>query len=882
MTHGIRRIHSLVPRKAQDYGGKARGLSVLARAGFPVPPAFAVPGALAETVIEAAVPTEDRLPALLAEPFVERSRVQRSETRIREAELPDEVRKALVDAFEQLRREGADAVAVRSSSTIEDEDEASAAGLHATVLHVTSAQGLLDAVRTCWASLYSERVLAYLRVAGRGSGLRMGLVVQAMVPAEVSGVAFTMNPLTGDETEVVINAAYGLGSGVADGRVSPDTVRIDKSTGTPRDRVVGDKALRVGLAIGGGTREEPVPEVDRGRLCLSDAQVEAIASLALRLERHFEKPQDVEFAVVGNEVFVLQARPITAAAHRKTRKRATRKDRARLVWSNVNVGEALPGVATPLTWSVLSGFSDLGFRRAFGALGCTVPKDAELVGSFRGRIYLNMTEFLGIASQVPGISPRMLLALGGGDFADLVDTPVESPSSTAFLARLPVTAARFVHQSLMVEREMALFEAAFAAERRRLRAIDLRLLSPMALERTLTDVERLLDEVGAVMLRVYGSLLAQVVLLVGALRVLAGAESQNLSRDLLTGLSDLASATPGIAIARLAETLRRDEAARAFLAAHPGNGFELDALPDGPTKTGLSRFLDEFGHRGAREAEIAEPRWREDPSLLLSTLRLHLEGDTATRSLRQRDARIGEAKLRAHDRVEAVVPLPLRPVVRSLVRRVQRLLRMRESLRSDVTVVLGLFRAVAMDVSRRIEVREPEAGEGAAFFLTLDELHGVLAGRLSHVTVRVQQRRVQYERDLALPDPPDTFVGYPPAGREDLSETSFLVGLPASAGEAEGRVRVLRAPEDAASFRPGEVLVAPCADVGWSPLFLAAAAVVTDLGGPLSHAAIVLREYGVPAVVNVKHGTRLLRDGELVRVHGDTGRVARLERQDAP
>jgi pyruvate,water dikinase len=217
--------------------------------------------------------------------------------------------------------------------------------------------------------------------------------------------------------------------------------------------------------------------------------------------------------------------------------------------------------------------------------------------------------------------------------------------------------------------------------------------------------------------------------------------------------------------------------------------------------------------------------------------------------------------------------------VRHLLSLVQRFMRLRERLRSYVTEVLGMFRELALDASHRLERRDPALGADAAFFLTVDELRGVLSGELRHIVALVRQRRRQYERDVALPDPPDTFVGYPPQVEAPAAPTGSdgLTGLGASSGRYEGLARVLLTPADASELRRGEVLVAPYADVGWSPLFTVAGAVVTDLGGPLSHASIVAREYGVPSVVNVKVGTRVIRTGDRVEVDGDAGTVRIVE-----
>ena len=239
----------------------------------------------------------------------------------------------------------------------------------------------------------------------------------------------------------------------------------------------------------------------------------------------------------------------------------------------------------------------------------------------------------------------------------------------------------------------------------------------------------------------------------------------------------------------------------------------------------------------------------------------------------QRGRDLQRAREEAEEKLKKSVPFVLRPAVVKLLDLVRRFTRMREHLRGHVVEVLGMFRRVAIEASRRIEAREPEAGSDAAFFLTLAELRRVLYDENERVAIRVQRRRLEHERNQALPEPPTTFVGFPPDDEAVASTAKRLRGLAASRGAAEGRVRVLRDSAQAAKFEPGEVLVVAAADTGWAPLFLAASGVVTELGGPLSHAAIILREYGVPAVVNVRNATRSLRDGDIVRIDGDAGTV---------
>jgi len=882
-TGPLRPIDAIVPRRSVGFGAKATNLAELTRAGFPVPRGYAMPASVADAVFDAVLPPEGRPAELLTRvASVEPDELHHYARLVREAPIDSELAGTLAKARAALTdADGRPGLAVRSSSNREDLDLTSAAGLHETVLNVRSDQALVDAVRVCWSSLFRVEVFSYFAAVGRTEleeDPSVGVVLQTMVPAEVSGVLFTANPLTGDVGEIVINAVFGLGSPLAEGRVSPDTYRIDRATGSLRDRVLGDKHLRAVATDDGAIVEEPIRVDERDLPVCDEALLGELAAMARRIEAHFGSPQDVEWAWVDGTLYVLQARPITGVtgvAPRRNRRRRLQVDRSRIVWSNVNVGEALPGVATPLTWSVLSSFSELGFRRAFGALGCKVPRDAELVGSFRGRIYLNLSEFTQIASQVPFLRPRTLLALGGGAQVDRLELDLERHGQLGFFLRLPQTIARFLRENYRLGERVDTFELHFAQERERWRDLDLPVLSPSALDRTLSDLQRLLDEAGSVMLTAYGNLLLAIVLLRAVIRLVAG-EGTTLERGVLTGLEDVESAAPGLALWHVAEIARTDPEARAQVLSSAPEHLRVDGLPPGPTRTALEQFLRAYGYRGPREAELAEPRWAEDPTLLFAALQKHLRGELRRPVDLERKQRA--AREDSMDAMERLVPAPARAPVRQLLHLAQRHTRLRERLRARVTEVLGMIRALALDTSRRIDLREPGTGRDAAFFLTLDELHGFLQGDLRTVGPLVRQRRSQHARDVALPDPPDTFVGYPPPAEEPVDRLDRLRGLPASAGVIEGRARVLRSTSDVRAFEPGEVLVAPYADVGWSPLFPTAAALATDLGGPLSHAAVVAREYGVPTVVNLRIATRVVGDGDLVRVDGDAGTLEILSR----
>jgi len=558
-----------------------------------------------------------------------------------------------------------------------------------------------------------------------------------------------------------------------------------------------------------------------------------------------------------------------------TRDGTPNKDPSAIVWSNLSVGEVLHSVATPLTWSVLSSLSEQAFREAFNALGCRVPKGARPVGSFRGRIYLNLTELESIAAQVPGLRPSHLLPLGDPSRA-LARLEPDLPSREPFrqsniVFRLPGVANRLVTAHLGFEQRVTRFESAFTFERARLDRLDLRILPGAALDETLSDVERLLSGTSVLLAQAYGGLAAALVPLHSALSLLLPRGAVSVQSRLLSAIEDVESTGPGRELLSVARAFRGDVLAREKLLA--GGVSSMAQLPAGPAFAAMERLLDRHGHRAVCEAELAEPRWRENPRFLLDAVRMQLLHEAHGYDSEAQLERRLEAVREQADKALRKVPAPARPPVRAMLNVLRRYMRRREELRSQIAHVLGMFRRVALDASRRMLVREPELGTDPAFMLTARELHGFLRGELRSVRALTMLRRGQYARDLSLPDPPDTFVGYPAPVPQvvTVARPASLSGLGASAGSVEGRVRVLRTPET--NIEPGEILVVPSADVGWTPLFMAAAGLISELGGPLSHACIVAREYGLPAVVSVRSATRELRTGDRGRIDGSTGTV---------
>jgi phosphohistidine swiveling domain-containing protein len=857
---------------ARVIGGKGARLAWLARNGLPVPRSWVLEAKHFDELALERVPSDYAPRALLklrsGDTLHERAAHARA--MVLNQPLSPALASELAALWELVQATAPWGLAVRSSATCEDDDMTSMAGLAATELGVRGADGLADAVRKVWASALLPRALIYL--AARGvRDIGMAVVFQVVVPAEAAGVAFSAPPrgaLGGlfQANEMLVNAAFGLGAPVVDGAATPDVIKIDRTTGAVVEYMLAEKRQALVVGASGLMSVELLPKKARTP-ALEPWAIARLAELARSLEALEPKNAiDFEFVVESDRVWLVQARPALGAAFPDG-------GDAETVWSRANVGEALPGAATPLTWSIARSFSERGFRQAFASLGCTVPRNVRLVANVHGRFYLNLTSFMRIAAQVPGLDPKTLIDLGGGSEVEILEKQVAGVSRRAFYARLPMTAARLLTEQMRLAGEVDRFDARARRVRQSLGAIDFTILPDMALGAAFRAARKLLDRCGELMLSCASASLASHVALKTVLARASPVGAERIAQALSAGVGDLESALPGIALSQVAALARRDEPARSAL--ERGAVRKLDDLPEGPTRDAFVQFLAVHGDRAVREAELATPRWREDPQVPLAMLAAALKTSDASAEMQRQSARDrAEYELAEAERRLSLVEMSL---VRLLVARSQRFARLRERTRAWVTRVLGMLRAIALEIDRRLVRGDPDIGSGAVFFCTYDELLAVLGAGRSNTTEIVRMRRAEFARDERRPDPSVSFVGSPPSVVLPPAPGVTLRGLPASGGVVEGRARVLSpAGHDSARLAPGEVLIARTTDVGLSPLFLVAAAVVTELGGPLSHAALVAREYGVPAVVNVTGVTTVVRTGDLVRVDGDRGVVERL------
>ncbi|TDD01980.1 pyruvate, phosphate dikinase [Nonomuraea deserti] len=816
-------------------GGKGASLARLARAGLPVPGGFHV--------------TTDAYRAFVAEFRDEILRASSADPAViarmfAEHDIPPGIADEIRHAYAAL---GGDVpVAVRSSATAEDLPGMSFAGQQDTYLNIRG-DALLDAVKRCWASLWNPRAVAYRDQNGvPHDDVALAVVVQELVDADAAGVMFTADPVTGARDETVINASWGLGEAVVGGQVTPDTVVV--SGGAVVQSRTADKTVMT-VRTTTGTEERPVPADLRGKAVLDDARAVELAGLGARIQALYGTPMDVEWASHDGAFAIVQARPITGLAAEVEEWNDSLK--GDYLWTGGNLGEAIPDVMTPLTWS----FVRLFIAEAMSA--STLP-GFDLVGNIGGRFYMNLSVVHSIAAAMGMKSRLSAVEQVFGKVPPGLDVPLVKVSRWEILKRvLPMA----VHIRRRVRTNLKGMRAFLATSRQRCEDLRDRIAATGSAAElaALWDTEILEHTVTACsMLEAAGRQGGTTLVFTrDRLRRLMGEID---AEAMLTGVNsggELASLGPVMGLTRLARgEITRDEFARTY------------------------------GHRGAHEFEVSIPRPGEDPAWIDAQLAglSDLRDDTEALLTRQAKAR-EEAWARFAERY------PRKEArMRARVQRWSAVVRDREATRSENIRAFWALRAFA--------VRAGElTGHGDdVFFLHLEELLALLRGDPAALE-RVPVRRATYERYAALPPYPALIVGHfdpvrwaaDPGRRGDLHDargssvtvSDTVTGFPGAPGVVEGVARVLSGPEEGERLKPGEILVTTLTNVGWTPMFPRAAAVVTDLGAPLSHASIVARELGIPAVVGTGNATMRLRDGDRIRVDGERGTVESLESQDS-
>ncbi|MGH3734133.1 MAG: PEP/pyruvate-binding domain-containing protein [Micromonosporaceae bacterium] len=788
-------------------GGKGANLGELVGAGFPVPDGFVVTTAAYQRVAPVVrIPDHPDDGAAIRDQF-------------EAVELPAEIREAIAAGYAEL---GGGPVAVRSSATAEDLPGAAFAGQQDTYLNVVGQAVVLDAVRRCWGSLWTDRAIAYRAKRGIDSAeVSIAVVVQSMVDAELAGVMFTANPVTGHRDQLVVDASTGLGEAVVSGLVTPDHYVLDRH-GDVRDFTPGRREVVIRGVAGGGVRHEPgAPEAEP----LPETVLVELAQLGTRVAAHFGRPQDIEWAYADGQLRLLQARPMTALPPPPLRLNPAQRKLTSILM------EYLPVRPYPIDMSTWLPYGPAG-------LMATVTEHFGIRGAFHGFLH----EEDGVVDRMVPPTPRPRLGI------------LRMPYRLVSLARR-YDPARWTDDPRF---------ASFRADVRQLGSLDLASLRWHELIEVPRRALKLTDPIAALRISYLPRSGLALLRMLLTLRLLGRGR---LFGDVVLG-ARTRTTDADRALEALASLVREDPAlADAVTAA------DLDRLAEfGDFHAGFTAFLAEYGHRETESPLlVTPPTMGESPRTVLGLVRVLAAKPTDAAEPAERAL----TELLAHPRLAT----PKRQArIRRWVAAARAGVAFREDSHFYFTEPLPTLRRSLLEIGARLAAAGVLEAAEQVFHLRLEELEAVTdvtalsAPAKERLSSLVRQRAAKRDELAGVPliDPASVF---PPRDHGD----ALVSGTPASAGRVTGPVRVVRGPTEFAKLEAGDVLVCPYTNPAWTPLFTRAAAVVVDAGGLGSHAAIVAREYGIPAIMGTATGTSVLTDGQPVTVDGGTGRITAAE-----
>jgi phosphohistidine swiveling domain-containing protein len=844
-------------------GGKGASLARLAQANLPVPDGFHVTTAAYQAIVDENN-LKPAIQAALGKVDPDRpSTLDTASRQIREqflnAQIPPAVASAIAHGYASLPGTNP-AVAVRSSATAEDLPEASFAGQQDTFLNVSGTVALLEAAKRCWSSLWTARAIGYrMRHKIDPESVQLAIVVQLLVPAEVAGILFTSDPMTGAPDEALITSAWGLGESIVGGMVTPDSFTVAKSSGKVIRREIADKQVMT-ASFDGGTREEPVPDDLRRAPTLDDTSARELARYGVQIEKLYGRSMDIEWVLCDGMLWIVQARPITTLAEEPIE--WDRPD-PKGVYMRSSVVDLMPGPLSPL-------FASLGMRalmdqmtpmaRRMTRSDPALPEDYYT--TINSYAYVNTTlplrSWWWMLSRVIPAYPRMLRSVARTWREEL------RPEYVAYLDR----------QKGKQPAEMTMAEL---------------------WRETQEAVHAAMDYVVALLFATMGASAGSELLLTNVYNRMVKRDGDPPAQTLLMGwdnipvqseksLYDMAMwCRERQALADVLLKTSSQELGELLEMNHAPAG--VDALDWAELRRRFQHHLDRFGHI-VFQLDFAEPLPLDDPAPMVETLKMFLRGEGVNPHDRQR-ASEGKRVSAADEAFRHLRGLK-RWAFKTALGWGQSLAEVREDALAEIGLGYPLIRDRLSELGRRLVEAGVIQDAHEIYYLEKPEIdvcvacleEGTVPGKLAD---QVAKRRSFLKRAAQLTPPPTI----PPKKRimgvktevfaavsEEAQSGNTLKGAATSPGKVTAPASVLRGPEDFDKMQLGHVLVAGTTTPAWTPLFAMAAAVVTDIGGPLSHGSIVAREYGIPAVMGTGVATKRIRSGQMVTVDGSAGTVA--------
>jgi phosphoenolpyruvate synthase/pyruvate phosphate dikinase len=853
-------FHEIDQTQVAIVGGKGAHLGELSRIeGIRVPAGFCVTTDAFRRVMADAPSIDDRLDLLSRLKPDDREAIRTLSAEIRRTlegiAIPDDLATAITRSLARLGERAA--YAVRSSATAEDLPTASFAGQQDTYLNVVGLAAILEHISRCWASLFTERAVAYRLRNGFGHRkVQMAVVVQHMVFPNAAGILFTADPVTSNRKVVSVEASFGLGEALVSGRVNADVFKV--RDGDLVAKTIAPKQLAIHALPAGGTQEQAVDPARQEQPALTDAQAVRLAQLGRRIEAHFGRPQDIEWCLVDDGFQIVQCRPITTLFPIPAA-----GDRENHVYVSVGHGQMMTDAMKPLgisMWQLTA-----------------LPRMYEA----GGRLFVDVTQRL----ASPASRASLLEVMGRGDplIRDALETVLERGDFIPSLPDEGPGGAPAGGAQAPIETDPAIVTDLIGRNQESIAALkrDIRTKSGSALfDFILADIQelkRILFDPRSH--QVFMGAMEATWWLNEQLQAWLG--EKNAADTLAQSVPHNVTSEMGLALLDVADVIRPHSEVVAFLQHVEDEGFldKLAKLAGGrEARDAIRSFLDVYGMRCVGEIDITRPRWSERPTTLVPVILGNIKNFEPGAGEQRFEQGRQEAWTKEQELLERLRALPegeqKAEEAKRMIDRVRTFIGYREYPKYGMVSRYFVYKQALLEEAGRLVQAHVLRDKEDIFYLTFQELQEVV--RANQVDDQLIQQRKDAFRSYQALTPPRVLTsdGEVIAGayRRDDVPAAALVGLPVSAGIVEGRARVIHDMAEA-DLEPGDILVTPYTDPSWSPVFVAITGLVTEVGGLMTHGAVIAREYGLPAVVGVEQATRLIRDGQRIRVHGTDGYV---------
>lgn len=868
-------------------GGKGANLGELTRAGFNVPNGFIITTnayyeSIKDTGIEELI---DQLSDLAIDLPDDIKRICKNiRGRLNKIKFPQKLRENILKEYISLAHDEYP-VAVRSSATAEDLEDASFAGQQDTFLNIIGKDALMEAIKNCWMSLWNDRAVIYrMKNNINHNDVGISVVIQKLILSKVAGVLFTANPLTGKRTESVIEANPGLGESVVSGVTNPDSFTVNNLTGTIINQNISNERLVTEAMPEGGIGGLKIKN-SKGTPCLNDTQIKLLVETGNEIMAHYRRPQDIEWALDKNDnIWILQSRPITTLYPLPDN--APSKEDSIRVYVSATVDEGMIRPITPMgieayriivsavakrLWNIELDKKEQEFPPVVEA-GLRFFYDiTPIVKSVQGRKLLDR-----FVPEIDNYSAAIWNRLADDDRLNPEKTPIWNIVKIVFT---PLMKTNFIVTTLRAFINPNKTRIRINAGFEKILNENIDLTSPC--ETLLAHVQGLIRN-WAFQLPVLGfsEAVAGYAAFEMAKLFLKGLAGEDELQSVLKGIPNNPTTEMGLAIWDAAKQIKSDKDSMDTITSLGQDDllirYNMKILPKALQKS-LDEFLSFYGDRAVSEIDLGLPRWREDPrhiiNVIVNYVRLEdsskspdfifansiKEGEGVLQALIQRAGK--KSKLRAH-------------IVRFLLNRARSLIGRREVWKTQMTSIYSKVREILLIIGEHLSDNGLLYKKDDIFFLTIDSiLRGINGECLKPL---VEGITLYYENEMTRTSIPMVLLsdGTVPSPKFTAVNNSadVLKGVPASPGIITGRARIILNPTDAV-IKPGEILIAPSADPGWTPLFLTAGGLIMERGGAISHGSVVAREYGIPAVVGVLGVLSKIKTGQMVTVNGFDGTV---------